>query len=77
MIANGFNYYTAGIATGNIVADILEGKRPADIPVRLLTSSEMDLLIDLDAAANCGITIPQDLLSRANYIFQNGRLTQR
>jgi len=77
MIANGFNYYTAGIATGNIVADILEGKRPADIPVRLLTSAEMDLLIDLDAAANCGITIPQDLLNRANYIFQNGRLTQR
>jgi putative ABC transport system substrate-binding protein len=77
MIANGFNYYTAGLATGDIVADILQGKKPADIPVRLLTASEMDLLIDLDAAANCGITIPQNILSQANFIYQNGRLTQR
>ena len=77
MIANGFNYYTAGLATGDIVADILEGKSPADIPVRLLTPAEMDLLIDLDAAANCGITIPADLLEKANYIFQNGQLTQK
>jgi len=77
MIANGFNYYTAGLATGDIVADILEGKKPADIPVRLLTAAEMDLLIDFDAAANCGITIPQDVLAKANYIFQNGQLTQK
>jgi len=76
-IANGFNYYTAGLVTGEIVADILEGKKPADIPVRFLTAAEMDLLIDLDAAANCGITIPQDLLDRANYIYQNGQLTER
>jgi putative ABC transport system substrate-binding protein len=60
-----------------MVADILEGKRPADIPVRLLTASEMDILIDLDAAANCGITIPQDLRNRARFIYQNGRLTER
>jgi len=77
MIANGFNYYTAGLATGDIVADILEGKKPADIPVRLLTAAEMDLLIDLDAAANCGITIPQDLVAQAGYIYQNGKLTQK
>jgi len=76
-IANGFNYYTAGLVTGDIVADILEGKRPADIPVRLLTASEMDILIDLDAAANCGITIPQDLRNRARFIYQNGQLTER
>jgi len=76
-IANGFNYYTAGLATGDMVADILEGKRPADMPTRFLTAAEMDLLVDLDAAANCGITIPQNILSQANYIYQNGRLTQR
>jgi putative ABC transport system substrate-binding protein len=74
MIASGFNYYTAGLATGNMIADILEGKKPADIPVRLLTPNEMDLMIDLDAAVNCGITIPQNLLDSANYIFQNGAL---
>ncbi|MDR1307314.1 MAG: ABC transporter substrate-binding protein [Treponema sp.] len=78
MIASGFNYYKAGLATGNIVADILEGQNPADIPVKFLTDpSESDLLFDMDAAANCGITIPEDLLSQANYIFRDGELVQR
>ncbi|GHU31374.1 ABC transporter substrate-binding protein [Spirochaetia bacterium] len=76
MIASGFNYYKAGLATGNIVADILEGKKPADIPVKFLTEpSESDLLFDLDAAKSCGITIPERYLSEANYIFENGKLT--
>jgi putative ABC transport system substrate-binding protein len=78
MIASGFNYYKAGLATGNIVADILEGKKPQDIPVKFLTDpSESDLLFDLDAAKNCGLTIPEKYLSLANYIFENGTLNSR
>jgi putative ABC transport system substrate-binding protein len=78
MIASGFNYYKAGLATGNIVADILKGKKPADIPVKFLTEpSESDLLFDLDQAKNCGIAIPEHYLSLANYIFENGKLTSK
>jgi len=77
MIASGFNYYKAGLATGDIVADILGGKKPADIPVKLLTPDEMDLLLDLDAAAVCGIKIPQDLLDKAVYLFQGGKLIEK
>ncbi|MDR2768539.1 MAG: ABC transporter substrate-binding protein [Treponema sp.] len=77
LVASGFNYYKAGLATGDIIADILEGKSPADIPVKFLTDpGESDLLFDLDAAANCGITIPEDLVNQANYIFQDGELIQ-
>jgi putative ABC transport system substrate-binding protein len=78
LIGSGFNYYKAGIATGNIVADILEGKKPADIPVKFLTDpSESDLMFDLDNAKNLGITIPQKYLSQANLIFENGKLTEK
>jgi putative ABC transport system substrate-binding protein len=78
LIASGFNYYKAGIATGNIVADILEGKKPADIPVKFLTEpSESDLMFDLDNAKLLGITIPPKYLSQANLIFENGKLTER
>ncbi|MDR0759417.1 MAG: ABC transporter substrate-binding protein [Treponema sp.] len=78
MIASGFNYYKAGVATGNIVADILEGKKPADIPVKFLTDpAESDMLFDLDAARACGIAIPERYLSTANYIFENGKLTSK
>ncbi|MDR1178010.1 MAG: ABC transporter substrate-binding protein [Spirochaetaceae bacterium] len=78
MIASGFNYYKAGLATGDIIADILEGRNPSEIPVRFLTEpSESDLLFDLDAARNCGITIPAGYLDMANYIFENGRLVSK
>jgi putative ABC transport system substrate-binding protein len=78
MIAAGFNYYKAGLATGNMIVDILGGKKPGDIPVKFLTDpSESDLLFDLDAAHNCGITIPDQYLSMANYIFENGTLSSK
>ncbi|MDR1900764.1 MAG: ABC transporter substrate-binding protein [Treponema sp.] len=78
VIASGFNYYKAGLATGNMIADILAGKKPAEIPVKFLTDpSESDLLFDLDAAKRCGITIPQKYLDAANLIFENGKLTEK
>ena len=78
LIASGFNYYKAGLATGDIIADILSGKKPGDIPVKFLTDpSESDLLFDLDEAKNCGISIPESYLSVANYIFENGTLRSK
>ncbi|MDR1362779.1 MAG: ABC transporter substrate-binding protein [Spirochaetaceae bacterium] len=78
MIASGSNYYKLGLATGNIVADILGGKKPSEIPVKFATEpSELDFLVDLDAAANCGITIPQKYIDQATMIFENGKLTEK
>ncbi len=76
LIAYGFNYYKAGRATGEIVLKILNGAKPSEIPIRFMTEpSDSDLLFDLDAAKNCGITIPQKYLSAANMIFETGVLS--
>ena len=78
MIASGFNYYKAGRATGEMVVAVLNGTAPSDIPVRFMTEpADSDLLFDLDAAANCGITIPEQYLNQANMIYQNGSLTSK
>lgn len=79
LMASGFNYYKAGRATGEIVVSILKGeKKPSEIPVRFMTEpSDSDLLLDLDAAKNCGITISGDLLKSANMIFENGKLIEK
>lgn len=78
MIASGFNYYKAGRATGEMVVEILNGKKPSELPIRFMTEpSDSDLLFDLDAAKNCGITIPEKYLSSANMIFENGKLTKK
>lgn len=77
LIASGFDYYKAGRATGSMVADVIAGKKPADIPVKLLSPSEGDLLLDLDVAKACGIEIPADVLAQASKIIENGKLTSR
>ena len=78
LMASGFNYYKAGRATGEMVVKILNGTKPADLPVRFMTEpSDSDLLFDLDVAAACGITIPQDLLDSANEIIVQGKLTKK
>lgn len=77
-MASGFNYYKAGRATGEIVVQILKGAKPSEIPVRFMTKpEESDLLFDLDAAANCGISIPQEYLSKASYIIKDGKLQEK
>lgn len=77
-MASGFNYYKAGRATGEIVVQILNGKKCSDIPVRFMTEpSDSDFLIDLDTAAKCGITIEKKYTDMANMIFQNGKLTEK
>lgn len=78
-MASGFNYYKAGKATGEIIYDILiNGTKPASIATVIPSKPEdSDLLFDLDVAKDCGITIPQELLDKANMIYQGGTLTTK
>lgn len=77
-MASGFNYYKAGYATGEIVVQILNGKKPSEIPVRFMTQpSDSDLLFDLDTAKTCGITIPEEYLKQATFIIENGKLIEK
>ena len=73
--AYGFNYYQIGIETGKLVADILNGKKTKDLPTKYLTeASSLDLLINLDVAKQIGITVSEDILSKANKIKENGQI---
>lgn len=77
-MASGFDYYKAGYATGKMVVDILNGAKPSELPVKFMTDpSDSELLFDLDAAANCSISIPEEWLSKANIIIQNGQTTRK
>ena len=78
MIAWGFDYYKMGRATGDLIAEILKGKKPEQIPTRFMTkTSDIDLLINLDVAKKLGLVIPKDIVASANKIIENGKLTKK
>jgi len=66
LATTGIDYNKLGFETGLIAVDIINGKSPKEIPI--VTSSEMQIVINTDAAKKLNITIPQDINSKAEKI---------
>jgi len=78
LAAWGFDYYKMGRITGKLVAEILKGKKPEQIPTQFMTkTSDVDLLINLDVAKKLGLTIPKDIVKSANKVVENGKLAKK
>jgi putative ABC transport system substrate-binding protein len=63
-----------GRATGRLVNRVLGRGKPASIPTIFMTdASDVDLLINLDVAAEPGLVFPPDVFDKANTIIANGK----
>lgn len=63
----GVNYTVLGQETGNMAAEILNGTKPGDMPVR--TISDVEIYVNVATAEAIGVTIPADVLSEAAEVF--------
>lgn len=63
----GINYPVLGQETANMAIEILNGKKPADMPVK--TMDEMEIYLNQNTAAAIGITFPDDVAKEAKQIF--------
>ncbi len=73
LAALGFDYYQMGRVTGRLISDILGGVDPETVPTIYMTNPEdQTLFLNLDVAAQLGITVPDALRSRATTLIENG-----
>jgi len=62
------DYYKLGLQTGIIIAKILKGEKPANIPVETL--KDLDLYINESTAQKLGIKIDPELLKSAKKVIK-------
>ncbi|MCM3576041.1 ABC transporter substrate-binding protein [Mesobacillus subterraneus] len=62
----GLDYHDLGYTTGKMAVEILEGKKPADIPVGY--PENLELVVNKKAAEDEGITLTEDMLKDAKIV---------
>ncbi|PHQ24052.1 ABC transporter permease [Marinobacter guineae] len=69
--ALGFDYYDHGRQTGMMVARVLEGKNPGDMPVE--TMEKLDLFVNPAAGERMGITLSDELIAEAEQVIDSAK----
>jgi len=70
LTAWGGDYYKIGRATGKMIVEILNGKQPGQIPIRIMTeASDADLMFNLEVANKLGLSVSNDLLRSAGKVI--------
>ncbi|MBI4773356.1 MAG: ABC transporter substrate-binding protein [Deltaproteobacteria bacterium] len=64
----GFDFFEWGKETGRVSLDVLSGKAPSEIPIREFSVHR--LAIEVKSLSAMGVTVPQDLLDRADKVSE-------
>lgn len=66
LATEGINYKDLGYQTGKMAAEILNGKKPQDMPIK--STEKFDLIINKDILEKLGIELPESIKDRAEMI---------
>lgn len=75
LATNGINYTTLGQETADMAVEVLNGKKPGDIPAK--TMSKMNVYLNKDTANALGITFPEEILKQAVQVVENKQVIDK
>jgi putative ABC transport system substrate-binding protein len=69
----GIDYFSLGKKSGEVALKVIDGTKPADIPMQMISDpKDLQFVVNLDAAEKIGITVSDAILDEADVIFQGG-----
>jgi putative ABC transport system substrate-binding protein len=68
LVSYGSDPYAEGVQAARLVARILRGERPQDLPVEAV--NKIELAINLKTARSLGVSVPRDILIRAERVIE-------
>ncbi len=68
LVSYGADHIAEGAQAARLVEKILRGAKPHDLPVETVT--KLELAVNVKAARALGVTIPNDILQRAEQVIQ-------
>jgi len=69
----GIDYFSLGKKSGEVALKVIEGVKPSDIPMQMISDpKDLTFVINLDAAKTIGITVSDEMKKEADKIIQNG-----
>lgn len=68
LLSYGSDLYADGFQAARLVAKVLRGARPQDLPVE--GANKIELTVNLKTARRLGVMIPREILARADHVIQ-------
>lgn len=68
LVSYGSDFYAEGAQAARLVARILRGAQPRDLPVE--DADRIELAVNLKTARALGLTVPREILARADHVFE-------
>ena len=71
----GIDYFSLGKRSGEIALKIIEGAKPSDIPIQMITDpKDLQFVVNLDAAKVIGLTVSDKIIEEADKIIKDGKV---